>query len=79
MNVLILTNPVYEYIKEIIIYLLDKKKTKLKNNVFTVLGNDDILIDKGDKTVTEKTVLKQVKIENAKEKFNFVVNNLLIS
>jgi len=74
-----LTKPEYEDIREIIIYLLDKKKTKLKNNVFTVLGNDDILIDKGDKTVTEKTVLKQVKIENAKEKFNFVVNNLLIS
>jgi len=74
-----LTKPEYEDIKEIIVYLLNKKKTKLKNNVFTVLGNDDILIDKGDKTVTEKTVLKQVKIENAKEKFNFVVNNLLIS
>ena len=74
-----LTKPEYEDIREIIIYLLDKKKTKLKNNVFTVLGNDDIFIDKGDKTVTEKTVLKQVKIENAKEKFNFVVNNLLIS
>lgn len=58
--------------------LLDKRKVKLKGDTITILGDDDILIEKNNKIVKEKTVLHQFAYSNVKAKYNFFVSTFLM-
>jgi len=58
--------------------LLDKRKVKLKGDTFTVLGEDDIIVEKNSKPVKEKTVLHQFTYPNVKIKYNFFISTFLL-
>lgn len=68
----------YVHISNIIRYLLEKRKVRLKGDVFTVLGNEEIELEKGGKIVKELEIIYQCQITDGKNKFNWVVNNLKI-